>query len=247
MTDKDFAFPNAAPATDRIPDEEQYQKPHSISDSITIFLREAILSGRMKPGQKINEMEIAGKLNVSRSPLREALRTVAREELVTILPYRGAMVAEISLRELKEIFEVREMIELFAVDLIERHAVTDFDEMKRSVDLDLDQLGQSEIGEYLNQVTKFHLALVGTAGNAKLRELYQVLSNSLIRYQRLVASAPDRMQKSIEEHKRVVDAFCKGDFKEAKELLWKHLEALQLNILYESDLSSLEGSGQNGG
>ena len=119
MTDKDFGFPNVAPATDGIPDEEKYQKPHSISDSITIFLREAILSGRMKPGQKINEMEIAGKLNVSRSPLREALRTVAREALVTISPYRGAIVAEISLRELKEIFEVREMIELFAVDLIE--------------------------------------------------------------------------------------------------------------------------------
>jgi len=244
MTDKDFAFSGGAPATDGIPDKEKYQKPHSISDSITIFLRGAILSGRMKPGQKINEMEIAGKLNVSRSPLREALRTVAQEELVTILPYKGAMVAEISLRELKEIFEVREMIELFAVDLIERYAVTDFDEMRRSVDLDLDQLGQLEIGEYLNQVTKFHLALVGTAGNAKLREFYQVLSNSLIRYQCIVATAPDRMQQSIKEHKRVVDAFCRGDFKEAKELVRKHLEALQLKILCESDLSSVERSGQ---
>lgn len=242
MTDKDFAMSNGALATDGIPDEEKYQKPHSISDSITIFLREAILSGRMKPGQKINEKEIAEKLNISRSPLREALRTVAQEELVTISPYRGAIVAEISVKELKEIFEVREMIELFAVDLIERHAVTDFEEMRRAVDLDVNQLRQLEIGEYLNQVTQFHLALVKRAGNAKLMELHKVLNNSLIRYQRIVATAPDRMERSIEEHKHVVDAFCDGNFKKAKELVRKHIEALQLKIFQETDLSNLEPS-----
>jgi DNA-binding GntR family transcriptional regulator len=196
----------------------------------------------MKPGQKINEKEIAEKLNVSRSPLREALRTVAKEELVTISPRKGAIVAEISVRELKEIFEVREMMELFAVDLIERHGVTDFEEMRKSLDVDAEQLRRLDIGSYLNRVTKFHLAMVRTSGNAKLSELYQVLTNSLIRYQRIGATIPDRMELSLKEHTSILEAFSTGRFKNVKELVRRHIEAVEQQILHESGLFKLEHS-----
>jgi len=242
MSDRNLIDPDGTEAA-VILEDDNYQKPPSITESITIFLREAILSGKMKPGQKINEKEITERLSVSRSPLREALRTVAKEELVTISPYKGASVAEISAKELRDLFEVREMIELFAMDLIERHSVADFNELKQSLDFDPEQLRKLGIGEYLNEVTKFHVALVKTAGNAKLCQLHQVLSNSLIRYQRIVATIPDRMELSVDEHVAILEALSRREFVEAKDLLGKHIEALKLKIFQESSLSSLENAG----
>jgi len=232
-----------ADIADELLDSENYRRPLSISESITNFLREAILSGKMKPGQQINERETTERLSTSRSPLREALRTLAKEELVTFSPHKGASVAEISVKELKDLFEVREMIELFAVDLMERHSVTDLAELGQSVDFDLEQLSTLDIGEYLNEVTKFHLVLVKTGKNVKLCQLYQVLSNSMIRYQRVIATIPERMTLSVQEHVDILSALRRRDFKEAKKLLRKHITALKLKICDESDLSSLERTG----
>lgn len=219
---------------------ETYTKPSSISESITKFLRRSILSGRLKPGQKINEREIADNLGVSRSPIREALRVVAKEGLIKIEPHKGAVVSEISRKELLEIFEVREMIELYAVDLIKSHAITGYEDVKKSLELDLEELNQLDIHEYLSRVTKFHQALVKTCGNRLLYQFYKELCISLERYQLLAATIPQRMEASIGEHRSVLEALAKGKFKVAKDLLKAHLEALKLKIIEESDLSSNE-------
>lgn len=217
---------------------ETYIKPFPISDSITLFLRESILSGGLKPGQKINEREIAESLGVSRSPLREALRDMAKEGLVTILPRKGAIVAELSEKELFEIFETREMIELYAIELIKNHSVENYEELKKSLKPDPTQFDKTEfeMNEYLSEVIKFHLALVKTSGNSMLYEHYQILSNSLRRYQLLAATIPSRMELSVEEHRTIFDALIKGKFKAAKDLLKRHLEAMKLKITDELDL-----------
>jgi DNA-binding GntR family transcriptional regulator len=119
--------------------------------------------------------------------------------------------------------------------------------MRKTLNVDLVRLRQLDIGQSLNEVTKFHVALVRAAGNAKLCELYRALTNSLIRYQRIAAIIPDRMELSVEEHGRILDAFCRGRFDEAKELVRKHIEAFRPKTLQESDLSSLERAGQQRG
>ena len=212
--------------TDPTPQEQVFQKPRLVSETITIFLREEILSGRMKPDERINEKEISERLNVSRSPIREALRTLAKEELVTIEPHKGAAVAAISATDLKDTYEVREMIELFAVDLIERRRVMDFEEMRESLDFDTEELKQRDFDEYLNQLRKFHLALVKTAGNAKLCQLYEILHNSLLRYQRVGAAVVGRLEHSVAEHRSILDVLSQRNFKEAKKLLRKHFRTL---------------------
>jgi len=212
--------------TDPTRQEQVFQKPRSVSETITIFLREAILSGRMKPDERINEKEISERLNVSRSPIREALRTLAKEELVTISPHKGAVVAGISATDLKDTYEVREMIELFAVDLIERRRVTDFEELRESLDFDTEELKQRDFDEYLNQVRRFHLALVKTAGNAKLCQLYETLHNSLLRYQRVGATVVGRLEHSVADHRSILDVLSQRNFKDAKKLLRKHFGTL---------------------
>lgn len=215
--------------------DEIYTKPSPISESITNFLRNFILSGKLKPGEKINEREIAQSLQVSRSPIREAIRLIAKEGLVTILPRKGAIVSELSKRELLEIFENREMIEIFAIDLIKKHSIRKFEEISKSiVEIRSDM---NNILEYLNQVTKFHMALVKTAGNMMLYQFYNILCNSLKRYQLRIATIPKRLELSMEEHKDILEAMEKEEFENAKDLLRRHIQALRLKIINEIDIS----------
>lgn len=222
-----------------IHDSLNYQRPLSVCESVTLFLREAILRGKMEPGHQINEREITERLNTSRSPLREALRTLEKEGLVTLNPHKGASVAEVSLDELRDLLEVREMIELFAVDLIDRHAIQEFNELEQTVNIDVDPLSTLDVGQYLNEVTQFHVVLVKTAQNVKLCQLYQVLSNSIIRYQHIAATIPECMRESVQEHSDIVKAFRRGDFEEAKGLLRRHIAALKSRICNQSVLSGL--------
>lgn len=213
-------------AIDHAQEEEVFQKPRSVSETITIYLREAILTGRMKPDERINEKEISEKLSVSRSPIREALRTLAKEELVTISPHKGALVAGISATDLKETYEIREMIELFALDLIERRGATDFSEMRESLEFAIEELRQHDFEEYLNQVRGFHMALVKAAGNAKLCQMYVTLHNSLLRYQRFGATIAGRLENSLEDHRSILEALTQSRFKDARKLLLKHFKSL---------------------
>jgi DNA-binding GntR family transcriptional regulator len=214
---------------------ETYIKPIPISESISAFLRDSILDGRLKPSQRINEREVAEVLGVSRSPVREALRGMAKEGLIKILPRKGAIVAGLSERELLELFETREMIELYSVDLIKKHAVTHFTEIRESLDYDISATMKEDIADCLNKTIEFHLALVKTARNSMLYQHYQVLSDSLRRYQLFAATFPSRMERSVREHTQVLEALINGDFSAAKRLLKKHLEALRAKMLNELD------------
>ena len=218
---------------DRLFSEERYNKPQSISESITAYLREAILNLTLKPGQKITEKEIADQLNVSRSPIREAFRALAQEELITISPYRKAVVADLSVQELEEIFEVRQMVELAAIDLIAKHDITDFEALTQAASVHSRDFDDIDISEYLQETTRFHRILVETSGNYKLCQIYTSLTNSFIRYQHLAASVSNRLSSSHEEHKAILEALGQKDYETAKDLLRKHFTGVSQNILDE--------------
>lgn len=218
-------------------DTKDFVKPAPISDSISVFLRNSILSGKLKPSERINEREIAEILGVSRSPIREALRDVAKEGLITLLPRRGAIVSELSKSELLEIFEIREMMECYAITLIRNNSIDNFDGLSHSLDRNRSLKNEIDIYEYLNNTIAFHLALVRTAGNSILYRHYQVLSNSLRRYQLFAATIPSRMDESITEHAGVFKALIKGKYEIAETRLRKHLEALKSKMITELDLN----------
>ena len=88
-----------------------------------------------------------------------------------------------SVRELEEIFEVRQMTELSAIDLIEKHSITEFGPLTDAASLDPQDFKDISITEYLHETTKFHWILVETSGNSKLCQIYKSLTNSFIRYQ----------------------------------------------------------------
>ena len=98
----------------------RFSKPKSFVETVADYLRESILQGEMKPGEKLNQNKVLEKLGISSIPFREALRILEKEGLIISRPGKGSWVAGISHKDLEETFEMREMIEVFALELIQK-------------------------------------------------------------------------------------------------------------------------------
>lgn len=196
---------------------------------ITNILRESILSGELSGGVQLKQEELATKFNVSMSALREALKSLEAEGLVSFYPNRGAVVSELSADEAKEIFDIRLFLELGALELAIPN-LTDADlaeahEILRKADEET----QSEHWGELNW--QFHETLYRPANRPKLLTLIQNMHNNVERYMRLYLSAMHYQTKSQEEHHALLNACTKGDIKGAQKLLRKHMADASVNLI----------------
>ena len=183
-------------------------------------IRRRILMGDFRPGQKINESEIALKLGISRSPVREAFRIMEREALITTLPRKGSYITDISPQDLEELFELRELLECYALDGIKRRATKSPDETKAMI---------AEVGRELLKdpdtftvISGFHYNLVELSNNYRLIEPYKILAVSLRRYQLIYLSKKGQRDISLEHHQNIVNTLKTGNYSETKRLLKRH-------------------------
>ncbi len=199
------------------------------------YLMVHIITGHLSPGARLNETELASKLEISRPPLREAFRRLENERLVVSIPRKGCYVTEISLENCREICQVWEMIELFAIDLLRVRIDKDLKEVERvlSKARDLLPLPTSDPFlrfEHLKMISAFHVSLVKAAKNGMLTHLYNSMLPSLARYQSMFIS-----DDATEEHQMIMRWIRDGNYQEAKESLRYHIRRLYDRI--ESELS----------
>ena len=121
-----------------------------MSEEIADILRDNIISGNINPGEKVNEYQVAKLLNISRPPIREAFRLLTAEGLITLVPRKGAFVSKLSIQEVKEIYEMKSMMESFAVIL----AIPTVDE--REVPKNDQNEQKSEISPFLRKYSPAH-------------------------------------------------------------------------------------------
>lgn len=195
---------------------------------ITNILREEILSGKLSGGFQLKQEELAAKFNVSMSALREALKSLEAEGLVSFYPNRGAVVTELSADEAKEIFDIRLYLELGALELAipnltEADLATADEILKRA-----DEETQSDKWSDLNW--QFHETLYRSANRPKLLTLIQNMHNNVERYMRLYLSTLHYQTKSQEEHRALLTACTKGNIKGAQKLLRKHMADASVNL-----------------
>jgi DNA-binding GntR family transcriptional regulator len=156
-----------------------FERPSSIREAAYKHLRGAILAGSLVPGERISEPAFAETLGLSRTPIREALQSLAKEGLVEITPHKGARVRQLSVREIEEVYQVRAVLESEAARLAACHAT------------------QDEVGsiftclEHLNTLTpdnftaqrqadmRFHSCFVAAGHNGTLERLFNNLQGSL--------------------------------------------------------------------
>ena len=200
----------------------------TISESIVEHLRTHIIVGALKPGQRLNEIKLSSHLGISRPPLREAFRVLENERLVISVHRKGSYVTEISLEDCQEIFEVREMIECAAIDLLKAKGIRDLPEVASAIErasgLPIPNSSDPHNRfEYLKSVDDFHIKLVESSGNSRLIHFYNSIFVSLARYQAKYMYKADIMNKSKEVHECILQLIKAGKYDEAKKLLKSHI------------------------
>ena len=202
----------------------KFVTPRTLVDGVAAHLREMILKGATPPGQRLNELRLAQEFSLSRSPIREAFRMLAAEGLVAITPRRGAWVRPISVEELRDVFEVRSLFELFALTRAGEVNASGQAHMQALLREAKAALEQGNVEAWYGSSLAFHDAIIDSAGNPQLRTLYGLLKPSMRRYQLMAVGLPRHPNRSQAEHQQIFDAFAQGETGRACELLRAHLD-----------------------
>jgi phosphonate utilization transcriptional regulator len=194
-------------------------------------LERMVLTGELAVGVKLDELGLAGRLGVSRGPVREAVRALAETGLVRLQKNRGVFVREISVTEADEIFEVRAAFDQMAGrKLASAAAPGQLAELRAIVERMRDAAARQDLESYHAANLRFHDALVEFAGNAKLLQMYRRLVNELSLYRRHTLTAPERLAKSTLEHRRILQLITSGDADAAGQELYEHAMASRARV-----------------
>ncbi len=193
-----------------------------VSDS----LREAILSGILKAGERLKQEIIAAKFGVSRVPVREALKQLEGERLVVTHPHRGAVVAELTYEELRELTEIRIALETLAIrEAMPR--ITKDHLLRAEIALDTIDREQDIVRRWAKLDWEFHATLYSSTGWSRLLSTINIHHNSFDRYVCVLLDLKDYRKKAQREHRRVLEACRQGDTKSAVESLSRHIRGIE--------------------
>ena len=193
-------------------------------------LFDAMLSGRLHPGQRLAEMQLCKDFNVSRTVVRQALRRLSELRVVDIVPNKGAAVATPSPREALEVFEARRAIEAGVIRrLAPRINPSEIARLRLRLQSEHKALENNDHPRWAHLAGGFHLALAEMAGNA---ELLRLLTELLTRCTLIVAlyEAPGNALCEHEEHERLVDLLSMHETEAAAELMDQHIASLQARL-----------------
>jgi DNA-binding GntR family transcriptional regulator len=177
-------------------------------------VRRLVISDRVQPGDLLAETFLAEEFDVSRTPIREALKQLEREGLVEIRPRVGTFVRKPTGREIQELFQVKEALEGLAAGLLARRGdVPELRRLERNIEDEEEAVRKNDHYAYTELVNEFHRTLVDGADNQKLSEHYELLMNQLA-YHRIVVQTvrqPGRLEASQHEHRGIVAAIRSKD------------------------------------
>jgi len=198
--------------------EKRPRKSVSAKEKVYDELKEDILTLKLSPGEPLREQELATRFGVSRTPVREALTKLNHEGLVEIIHQKGAFVARLDFTVIREIYQLREVLEGLAARLaasrIDFHKLEGIEK----------RLNNSEdAGEIEETGWRLHEYIIEAAGNKRLAEIVRVLGSQITRVHHFAARIPGRTKKSLEEHKQIIGALKKRDAKLAEMTVKKHI------------------------
>jgi DNA-binding GntR family transcriptional regulator len=198
-------------------------RPRPLHEEVVDRLRDMIIEGELAAGERLHEGSLADRLRVSRTPLREALKLLANEGLVDILPGRGARVSTISPDDIGELFEVISGLERLAAELAaKRMTARDFERLKRMHDRMAAHFAASERREYFALNHRIHVAIVAAAKNATLMATHDALMIKARRGRYTALASEERWQEAMQEHEALMQALAARDGQRAGEILFRH-------------------------
>ena len=214
----------------------------SLREAVYQTLRRAILTNRLKPGERLMEMKLASELGVSRTPVREAIHLLEREALVKQEPHRGVVVAQITLKQLRDVLELRSMLEELAVRLAcERAREEDFDRLAAAADCFARAVERgADVTELADRDVAFHDVIYHMTDNEKLIQMVANLWEQIYRYRIEYLKNTKRGETLAREHQELVAALRARE--EAKAICTARLHIANQELAIAR---KLEGDGED--
>jgi len=214
-TPRPRALPAAGPGV-RAPSVNSVERAYE-------FLRRRAIDFDLKPGERLNEVEIARRLRMSRAPVREAMNRLVSEGLLTVVPNQGFSCRRLSASEILALYEVRGDLETAALAGIPRSAVpAAVEELMALCRIMRDEFSLAPLETLVDRDEEFHLRLAGLAGNEERVGLLKHI-NARIRFVRRINLGDPARVRTLDEHLRIVEALGRGQAAQAALLLRKHL------------------------
>ena len=196
-----------------------------LRDVVFNTLRQAILRGELKPGERLMEIQLANKLGVSRTPIREAIRKLELEGLVLMIPRKGAEVAEITEKNMRDVLEVRKALEELAVQLAcEKITDEEIEEMKKAAEEFKMILKSKDITEIAEADVRFHDIIYMATDNQKLILLLNNLREQMYRYRVEYLKDERNYPTLMREHSEIVEGLMTKDKGRVTEAMHKHVK-----------------------
>jgi len=195
-------------------------------------MRDLIVQGRLAPGERLNERVLCEQLGISRTPLREAIKLLATEGLVDLLPNRGAIVSRIDPARLAETLHVMGALEGLAGELACRHASAERIARIRALHQKmLTRYARGDLEGYFQYNQAIHLEIVEASGNAILANAYRQLNANVRRARYMANLSSERWSEAVREHEAILAALEARDVQTLKRLLQDHLANKLASVL----------------
>ncbi len=195
-------------------------------------IRQAIIDGTFSPGERLMEIQLADEMGVSRTPVREAIRKLELEGFVVMIPRRGTYVADISIKDITEIYEIRTCLDTLAAGLAAERIT---DEELEALNRLLVEIGQHIADNNMEKIveadTAFHDILYQASRNERLRSIINNLREQLTGIRGRSMSYPGRLIETMEEHRTLVDSIAARDSERAQEAARVHIENAEHTLM----------------
>lgn len=196
-----------------------------IREIVFMELKKAIFDGRIKEGEHLVENMIAEKMNVSRTPVREALRQLEAEGLVINIPRRGAIVKGITMKDAEEIYDLREVLEGLMVRLAcQNRTEEDISRLNQILVLMEKAVQEKKYNKYLELHKDYNDIILSSSKNKKLQLMMENIYEYLTSLRSVSLYSQDRRVLAIEEHRQIVNAIDKRNEAEAEKLARSHVK-----------------------
>lgn len=196
-----------------------------LRDVVFKTLRQAILKGELEPGERLMEIQLAERLGVSRTPIREAIRKLELEGLVIMTPRKGAKVAKISESNLRDVLEVRRSLEELAIDLAcQRMEPEELKELEEAEEKFVSAIRSGDAMEIAQTDEWYHDIIYRSTKNEKLVQLLNNLREQMYRYRLEYIKDEDKRQILQIEHEHILKALSLRHVQEAKQAVREHID-----------------------
>jgi len=196
-----------------------------LRDVVFQTLRQAILRGELKPGERLMEIQLANKLGVSRTPIREAIRKLELEGLVLMIPRKGAEVAEITEKSLRDVLEVRRALEELSVRLACDRITPEILEQLEKTAKEFEKiLKNGDVTEIAQADVHFHDVIYKAADNQRLLQLLNNLGEQMYRYRVEYLKNPSIHGQLIKEHEELIHHIKEHEKEKAVEIICQHID-----------------------